>query len=474
MNIMAKRDLSPEIVSLIHHVELNQSGWWKKAAGQVIKGVLWKINKPLTMVEIRTQIKREIGMDISDAVLEKQIGDLLSVQEMQKLNGDVFKLSEQTFSVLSHAHDVAVKEQEACKDFFILSISQLCPSLDAQDVWNKFSKALLNAVRVVGANTYHLLANGKLEQESDWLPKFMGQFADDQRDGLRNVLVKFFSPNNQVCRAQILRLMAAHFFAEATQLNQATIDAIDAKRSKRTIRLLLDTNFVFSILGLHDNPANDSALSLLEIAKENSKFIDIKLNVLPQTVEETQAAIAAQLHQIENIRYSSAMFSAARQAHLPSIAASYFAAAQKSNGISAQEFLRPYIEDLKTILKSKGIDVIDAQPGVYHQRQDVIDDINDELDQEKSRRGDQQKSYETIRHDVVLWHVVNDRRKGSEESPLDIETWAVSLDWRLIKFDQRKQGKDGARPPIVLYPTNLIQLIQFWIPRSEELESKFN
>ncbi len=35
---MASRQLSPDIVSLIHHVELNRSGWWKKG---VFTGGTW-------------------------------------------------------------------------------------------------------------------------------------------------------------------------------------------------------------------------------------------------------------------------------------------------------------------------------------------------------------------------------------------------------------------------------------------------
>src|SRR5690606_5988133 len=40
---MAKRTLPPEVVSLIHHVELNENGWWKKAVGQIVKGLLLKL-----------------------------------------------------------------------------------------------------------------------------------------------------------------------------------------------------------------------------------------------------------------------------------------------------------------------------------------------------------------------------------------------------------------------------------------------
>lgn len=59
---MNRHRLSPEIVSLVHHVELNESGWWKKAVGQVVKGVLWKPKTSQTLVEVHEALRRELGI----------------------------------------------------------------------------------------------------------------------------------------------------------------------------------------------------------------------------------------------------------------------------------------------------------------------------------------------------------------------------------------------------------------------------
>lgn len=468
---MKIKRLSPELVSLVHHVELNESGWWKKAVAQVIKGVLWKLNRPVSTVELRSAITEEIGFEITSDLLDRQLETLLSNKEVQKLPGEKYKLTEQATSILSASRETAVHEQESCKRSFIEQCHSHCPSLNAEEVWVEFVKDLISTIQVVGANTFHLLADGKLEKEADWLANFLSRHPSEVQDGLRRVLAHFFSPENRTCRAQVLRLLTAHFFAEATKLSPETLKAIETGRRKKIIRVVLDTNFIFSVLGLHDNPANDSAISLLDVAKNSGRHLDIRMYVLPGTLDEATRTLTAQLHLIENIRVSNAIARAAAKSRLPSIAAKYFVAAAKAPGLTPQSFFQPYLDDLRTVLKARGIEVLDAHHTTYTQRQDVVDDVHEELERETKFSEDKRKNYETLLHDVILWHITRDRRGTNHHSPFDVEYWAVSIDWRLIGFDHRKREATKDRLPVVLYPTNLVQLVQFWLPRSEELES---
>ncbi len=157
---------------------------------------------------------------------------------------------------------------------------------------------------------------------------------------------------------------------------------------------------------------------------------------------------------------------------LSGIARRYFSAAAASNGLSPAEYFRPYVEDLRTILIDKGIAVLEAHPAVYNQRQDVVDDVLVEHKwEEKNIAEHRRKSYETLLHDVVLWHAVSDRRSSYVDSPFEVEYWAVSIDWRLIGFDRKKREAGANKLPVVLHPNSLVQLIQFWVPRSTEMDA---
>lgn len=468
---MNKKMLSPEIVSLIHHVELNQTGWWRKAVAQVVRGVLWKAKTPMTLPELSLALKRELGIQLTEDVLAKQLDSLASQGATTRLPGPNFKLTEKAQQELTSAHEQATKEQEACRTDFLAACAQHCPNLDGAKVWSEFTTALVGAIQVTGANLFHLLADGNLERDVDWFAEFLGKFDHGDQAGLRSILAAFFAPENRVCRSQVLRLLSAHFFAEASQLRPETLALIEGDKKARSIKVVLDTNFIFSVLGLHDNPGDDAALSLVEVAQKAGRNLDVRFYVLPSTLDEAQRVLLNQMHLVERVRTTRAMAQVALTQPLPSVAKKFFDAALRSPGLTAATFFQPYIDDLRSILRDKGIAVLEAHQTIYHQRQDVVDDVLDEQRREEAELPEQRrKGYETLLHDAVLWHAVMDRRPADADSPFDVEFWAVSIDWRLIAFDRKKRAANASRMPVVLHPSNLVQLVQFWVPRSPELE----
>lgn len=469
---MVTRQLSPEVVSLIHHVSLNESGWWKKAISQVIQGVLWKSTSAQSLQSFAREIERELGHGLSESVLNTQLATLIAQGGVVQLPDGNIKLSEQVRRNLQDTHAVATKEREECISSFEQSCAKHCDGLPVKDVWDAFASGLTATVRLSGANLYHLLSDGNLGRDKDWLTPFFDKFDIAYREGLRKVVADFFASDNRPCRNQVLRMMSGQFFAEASQLNDATIAALEGDKKKRVIRVVLDTNFVFSVLDLHDNPSDGSALSLIELAGRAKRHLEVKFYVLPATIEEAQHVLADQKRAVERVRATSAMARAALTQPISGIARRYFVAAAASNGLSPAEYFKPYIEDLRTILVDRGIAVLEAHPAIYNQRQDVVDDVLAERDWEGANLPEhRRKSYETLLHDVVLWHAVNDKRSAYADSPFEMEYWAVSIDWRLIGFDRMKRENGGSKLPVVLHPNNLVQLVQFWVPRSSEMDA---
>ena len=61
---MAPRELSPEIVALVHHVELNKAGWWQKSLQKLIANVLW-MSGDLPTAEVRDSLQSIFGVDMT-------------------------------------------------------------------------------------------------------------------------------------------------------------------------------------------------------------------------------------------------------------------------------------------------------------------------------------------------------------------------------------------------------------------------
>jgi hypothetical protein len=133
-------------------------------------------------------------------------------------------------------------------------------------------------------------------------------------------------------------------------------------------------------------------------------------------------------------------------------------------------FFEPYEQNLITILEDKGIKMMRVDMDSLRTNQSVIDAIHDLDEHQKAHRSAGAKSYEANLHDAVLWEYARQNRPSSIDSPADAGVWICTLDYGLIGFDRRMR-RDVRQPPICLLPSALIQLIQFWAPRSDVLDA---
>lgn len=468
---MANRVLSSEIVSLIHHVELNESGWSRKASLQLIQAVLW-IGSPVKSISDIKEKLYEFGhRELTDPALVSFLDTLISKAEVVRVTPGSYKLTEENRAKLTKTNEERQLEQQACHDNFVSSCTQFCPELDPDEVWKAFRRTLAESIEVTGANLYKLLIAETLTDDVDWFSSFLDRFPAEKSTDLKKVVEHFFSPKNVVCRAQVLRMLTAYFFSEASNLSPKTISLLEGTKKKRVINIVLDTNFIFSILKLHDNPSDDAARSLVDLAKQQSEQLKLRLYVLPSTVEEAVNSLVSQRELVQSIQTSKLIANVAITQPLSGIAKKYFESVQKGLVSNAAAFFNFYIDDLSTVLAGYGIDILEIHPGVYKQNPAVLDDVNDELAREASfPPGKKKKGYEALLHDAVLWHAVHGRRQGNSDSPFLIDYWAVSIDWRLIAFDRRKQASGIVKLPIILHPSNLVQLLQFWVVRTKTLE----
>jgi hypothetical protein len=144
-------------------------------------------------------------------------------------------------------------------------------------------------IQAIGANTYRLITGEVSIQESEYLNSFLRSYDESCTDCLRRALTEFFSPKNRFTRSYILKYLNVYFFLEATKIPKTTLDAIErAQKKKPKFRLFLDTNFLFSVLGLHENPADSAATTLFTLSNSLKKVIDLKLYVIPDTIESLQ------------------------------------------------------------------------------------------------------------------------------------------------------------------------------------------
>jgi hypothetical protein len=474
------KTLPKEIASLIHHITLNEQGWWDKTIQRLIISALGSVeNKQLTIEKIVTFVKDNYDTHIDNDKVKKQIEKLCSSKAILKIDADTFLLSESELN--SFNSDITKYEETELKVQieFLEIIKKECNQEEQTIItWELFNNDLLIPILYeFGAKTYELITGQGIKLESNHrFKKFLSKFPKERHVIIKDAIVDFLNPQNPLVRGLILRKLNAYFFLEAIKLPSTAIDKINlASKKQVTFKVFVDTNFLFSFLGLHENPSNEAAKTLLDTIARIANKVKIKLYITPLTIDETKKVIINEERKLKNLRPTQILSNVAVNHISNGFAKKYFEECIKSNqSIKASDYFEPYLNNLIKVLREKGVEIYnDNNFEKYTTDQRVIDDILDQQKFEETQFKDKphlQKSYEKLEHDFVLWHFVNDLRPSYVESADEAGAFITTVDFRFINFDNLKRRKKRLKIPVCIHPTNLIQILQLWIPRDEEFD----
>lgn len=474
------KTLPKEIASLIHHITLNEQGWWDKTIQRLIISALGSVdNKQLTIEKIVNFVKDNYDTHIDKDKVIKQLEKLCSSKAILKMDTDTYLLSESELNNFNS--DISKYEETELKvQFEFLEIIKKECNQKEQDIitWELFNNELLIPILYeFGAKTYELITGQGIKLESNHrFKKFLAKFPSERHVIIKDAIIDFLNPQNPLVRGLILRKLNAYFFLEAIKLPTNAIEKINlASKKQVTFKVFVDTNFLFSFLGLHENPSNEAAKTLLDTIVRISNKVKIKLYITPLTIDETKKVIINEERKLKNLRPTQILSNVAVNHISNGFAKKYFEECLKSNQtIKASDYFEPYLNNLITVLREKGVEIYnDNKFEKYTTDQRVIDDILDQQKLEETQYKNKphlQKSYEKLEHDFVLWHFVNDLRPSYVESADEAIAFITTVDFRFINFDNYKRKKKRLKIPVCIHPTNLIQILQLWIPRDEEFD----
>lgn len=472
VNLTTKIDAN--VLNLVQHVELNKIGWWDSVIQRLIVATLWmdgKVNS-LSFDDLARALKSNFDLDLG-ARLNSVIDQIVGIGNIIKLSDGKIRLSESYLKTINSDVHEAEGIIDNAKKLFISSLTcNEITSAEKEHIWGDFNDSFLRPfIKNVGANIYGLLNVRSTNFDQSLLDTFLDHYPLEQRDYLFNSAQLFLTSADQNIRSYILRLLNTHFCVEACGLDEKTIRSLQNSLGKaKNITLFIDTNFLFSILELHENPSNAAALGLIELIKNLSKELTIKLYVTNPTLTEARAVLRGTIESLNGSRITPNMAEAAGR-FVSGLSRKFFYEVNRSKTpLTPQQFFQPYIDNLVLFLRAKGIEVYNEDISQLNTRQDVVDDLITQMEYEEQNWGEKAKAYKPLEHDIVLWHLIKDKRRIGVDSPLDAEYWIVTIDFRFLGFDDYKKSKNIVIVPICIHPTTLIQLLQFWIPRSQLLE----
>lgn len=463
-------DLDVTILNLVQHVELTKVGWWNDVVQRLIIASIWmdKKSDSMTAAELIESIFSHFELRL-ESKLGIAVDKLIITGELIKLPNGSVKLSESSAKLLlSEIRDAEVIVSNAKKVFVNTPEFEGLTSEEKDRVWISFNDFFIKPfIKTSGANIYDLVNGTSPNIDQSLLEDFLENFPTEQRECLSNSVRRFVTSKDLDVRSYILRFLNAYFCIEASGLDKLTLESLVKPKD---FILFIDTNFLFSILELHDNPSNAAAIGLINLIENLNGNIGIKLFVSNQTLQETRSVLINTIDDLNGTRITPNMADAANR-FVSGLKRKFFTEVNNSKtSLSPKDFFQPYIDNLKLFLEKKGIEVFNEDTSFLNTRQDVIDDIVEQTKYEEQNRGDRAKGYKALEHDVVLWHFVKDKRKVGIDSPFDAGYWVVTIDYRFLGFDDYKQSTGLNSVPICIHPATLVQLLRFWIPRSQLLE----
>lgn len=471
---MEKYQLPPELISLVHHIELNKAGWWNKSIQQLIFVTIWLANENLTLNNIITNLKKEFNVSVSPAQLRSQLKKLCSDGKLLPVEGGKYKIAEDTIQEFELALVETESIESHVKQEFKIHLKTYCPTLDFIEVWRHFHEHfLIPFFRGNGAKIYELITGVEDGADIDsFFPDFLEQYPKNLHTMLRLVVNNFLDPLNPKVRSYILRYLNAYFFLISTNVRKETLQALEHAISVLPAFIIfVDTNCLFAILALDETPSNEAALRLIDLLNKMPTEIDMRLYVTQSTMDETRRVLISRLSDLKYIHFKPNLAQAAINLDVDGITRTFLEEYRKApSSVEAESYFNPYINNLINICRSKNVELYNEKIDQYGTDQRVIDDICDQQEYEKEYYGKHAKGYKRLEHDIVLWHFVHDKRSVEVESPLQAKYWIVTADKRFLKFDVYKGYQLKDKIPVCLHPTTLVQMLQFWIPRTPEFE----
>ena len=464
--------LPTELAAIVHHIELNRSGWWDKTMQRLVFASIWLSEDNQTLSEIQNIFKTEFGLSLNQTKFNSVARELEHQGFLIKLSDGHFRIPNEKRHIFEKEITDAQKSAEDAQEYFRELVEKFCDDLPFDDAWSKFESIFLAPlIHETGANAYNLIAGKKIAVNERLLRKLQDEFDPKIENQIFNLVSNFLNPSNQAVKSYVSRMLHAEFCVQASGLSDSVITKLNSSIGKKIkFRVFVDTNFLFSILDLHDNPSNLAATDLKDLIKSLNSDLKIDLYVMPRTVDEAKRSLSAAKSQLAEIPVGINFTQAAAHAEFSGLAGRYFIARSENSGImSADDWFDPYIHSFVAIAEGHGVKLFNENLNDYSTRQDVVDDIISASENE-TIRGVASKSYRAIEHDMILWHFVKDNRPDYVESPVDAKDWILTLDFRLIKFDATKHEHESTTIPICVHPTSLIQILQFWVPRTPEFE----
>lgn len=240
MTIPTNRALGDDVIALVHHVELNETGWIDAASTKAVRFLFWLINEPCDESTLVSR-QSEVGLShLTLARVQTAISDLHDAQKIIPTSDGKFKLSEAEFASIDASVVQAEETENEVRKKVLAAAHRAVPALDAAndtELWKRFHREfIVPFIKEFGARSYELITGKATNtKQTAFINEFLDKFNEDEKDALEALILSLLDSSNKHCRKYVLRLLNSYFFQTAIRLPADVINSVFPLKAK-TVR----------------------------------------------------------------------------------------------------------------------------------------------------------------------------------------------------------------------------------------------
>ncbi|WP_350285780.1 hypothetical protein [uncultured Croceitalea sp.] len=463
-----------DINKIIRVLDLSKSDARDGTLDGIIKYIIYNSGaEGIETKDIAKEIAKELtlevhGQDITDSL--NRLNDENIINKTDK--GNLKLILDEELKLKQQALDIE-QSRKARFALFQEHIERIATEIDYAIVedeiahlWEVFRTFIYECYLTHGKNAISSLTSSEVEYE-DSVKLLVKKYQKETKNKkLSKILSKYIKIYPDVIDTNILKYLTD--LANKTEAFYSLgLSQDEYKKLYDELQfdwiVFVDTNFIYSILNLHNHPENQAAKFLLELGTE----LGIKFKYITKTYNELNHKKADFEKYLEKDLQPSQIKALLQSSKLDSFAQSYY------EKLIEDKENTPHPSDIIThsqnSMKEKSLVIYNSKFERLVQSEEYLKDqeskynsyfeLLDEARQEKGLRRKGQKDPLQIQHDVFLREAILSLRKVDATSMNSAKYFGVTLDKILIKFDAHQLRKKaiGVIIPTFFKPSILLK-----------------
>jgi chemotaxis protein histidine kinase CheA len=461
---------------LCHLIPLSKSGKWRAVIDDLII-TAFVIDETVTMwtpSEVAEALSVWFEVSLSESQIKNSLERHLRAHRLAYTAGSKsLVITAEARAEVQERVDCSRKLEEDVREEWTTSLSAAGISDDvAKLLWKCLRHYMAKAFMHHGALAVQLLDPTSPTAPADavnlrgYLDEAIEECLADSDHARVRILISSFFADATVIRARyIAHLLDATFTFFALTIHESTPYLRD---SLAPLKLFLDTNFIFGLFDMHDNPMSGVSKELIEVISKGG--FPFTLYFHERTLKEIQGTVAGAASRLSSRQWSSSLSRAAVQSgYFTGIELAYHKLNAESP-LDAKAFISKW-EHIDELLAAMGVKIYrsPSDDGSNNERKwKLIEEYRHYVSVHRPQR---EQSYEAADHDITVWLTVQNLRKRGR-SALDVGAMFLSNDVLFSRFDWAKLREANEIGTVIL-PGQLLPVLRPFIPTNEDFDRRF-